>query len=126
MVWLLFAMLVVYSLFFAWRANLDVGRPLLLGVVSYSFFNLPSKENPYRKLGCLCVLRFPGFLQVERFWLQSDAVVCVLAGLGLSRIHGELEKRLGHGEAWKTAGWVLTVALLASMAHTNHRCSVAQ
>uniref|UniRef100_H3DJ23 Transmembrane protein 260 n=1 Tax=Tetraodon nigroviridis TaxID=99883 RepID=H3DJ23_TETNG len=89
-VWLFSAMLVVYSLFFAWRANLDVSRPLLLGVV-------------------------------ERFWLQSDAVVCVLAGLGLSWTHGELEKRLGHGEAWRTAGWVLTMALLARTAHTNHR-----
>lgn len=35
MSWLLAAMLVVYSLFFAWRANLDISRPLLLGVVSY-------------------------------------------------------------------------------------------
>lgn len=35
MSWLLTTMLVVYSLFFAWRANLDIGRPLLLGVVSY-------------------------------------------------------------------------------------------
>lgn len=31
-------MLVVYSLFFAWRANLDISRPLLLGVVSYKTF----------------------------------------------------------------------------------------
>ncbi|XP_026158954.1 transmembrane protein 260 isoform X2 [Mastacembelus armatus] len=88
--WLLTAMLVVYSLFFAWRANLDISRPLLLGVV-------------------------------ERFWLQSDAAVCVLAGLGLSRTHTELEKRLGHGGLWKAAGWVLTIALLAHMVHTNHR-----
>lgn len=36
MSWLLTVMLVVYSLFFAWRANLDISRPLLLGVVSYS------------------------------------------------------------------------------------------
>ncbi|XP_069571025.1 protein O-mannosyl-transferase TMEM260 [Brachyistius frenatus] len=88
--WLLTAMLVVYSLFFAWRANLDISRPLLLGVV-------------------------------ERFWLQSDAAVCVLAGLGLSRTHAELERRLGRGGLWKTTGWVLTVALLAHMVHTNHR-----
>lgn len=27
-------MLLLYSLFFAWRANLDISRPLLLGVVS--------------------------------------------------------------------------------------------
>uniref|UniRef100_A0A8C5ENG6 Transmembrane protein 260 n=1 Tax=Gouania willdenowi TaxID=441366 RepID=A0A8C5ENG6_GOUWI len=88
--WLFTAMLVVYSLFFAWRANLDISRPLLLGVV-------------------------------ERFWLQSDAAVCVLAGLGLSRTHTELERRLGLGGLWKTTGWVLTVALLAHMVHTNQR-----
>ncbi|XP_034531012.1 transmembrane protein 260 [Notolabrus celidotus] len=89
-VWLLTAMLVLYSLFFAWRANLDISRPLLLGVV-------------------------------ERFWLQSDAAVCVLAGLGLSRTHTELERRLGCGGLWKTTGWVLTLGLLAHMVHTNHR-----
>ncbi|XP_028251319.1 transmembrane protein 260 [Parambassis ranga] len=88
--WLWTAMLVVYSLFFAWRANLDISRPLLLGVV-------------------------------ERFWLQSDAAVCVLAGLGLSLTHTVLERRMGHGGVWKTTGWVLTVALLAHMVHTNHR-----
>uniref|UniRef100_A0A8D3CJ83 Transmembrane protein 260 n=1 Tax=Scophthalmus maximus TaxID=52904 RepID=A0A8D3CJ83_SCOMX len=88
--WLLTAMLVVYSLFFAWRANLDISRPLLLGVV-------------------------------ERFWLQSDAAVCVLAGLGLRQTHTELERRLGFGRVWKTTSWVLTVALLAQMMHTNHR-----
>uniref|UniRef100_A0A7N6BQM1 Transmembrane protein 260 n=1 Tax=Anabas testudineus TaxID=64144 RepID=A0A7N6BQM1_ANATE len=88
--WLLTFMLVIYSLFFAWRANLDISRPLLLGVV-------------------------------ERFWLQSDAAVCVLAGLGLSRTHAELERRLGNGGVWKTTGWVLTIALLAHMVHTNHR-----
>ncbi|CAG5866391.1 unnamed protein product [Menidia menidia] len=88
--WLLTAMLLVYSLFFAWRANLDISRPLLLGVV-------------------------------ERFWLQSDAAVCVLAGLGLSRTHTELERRLGYGGVWKTTGWAFTVALLAHMVHTNHR-----
>ncbi|XP_040056107.2 LOW QUALITY PROTEIN: transmembrane protein 260 [Gasterosteus aculeatus] len=84
------AMLLVYSLFFAWRANLDISRPLLLGVV-------------------------------ERFWLQSDAAVCVLAGLGLSRTHTALQRWLGRGGLWKTSGWVLTVALLAHMVHTNHR-----
>ncbi|XP_076733398.1 transmembrane protein 260 isoform X1 [Maylandia zebra] len=88
--WLLTVMLVVYSLFFAWRANLDISRPLLLGVV-------------------------------ERFWLQSDAAVCVLAGLGLSWTLAGLERRLGYGGLWKTTGWVFTAALLAHMVHTNHR-----
>ena len=61
------------------------------------------------------------FLQVERFWLQGDAAVCVLAGVGLSRTLSELEKRLGRGEMWKTTGWALTIALLAHMVHTNHK-----
>nr|XP_029543993.1 transmembrane protein 260 [Oncorhynchus nerka] len=88
--WLLTAMLLLYSLFFAWRANLDISRPLLLGVV-------------------------------ERFWLQSDAVVCVLAGLGLSWTHTGLERRLGHGGLWRAGGWLFTVGVLAHMVHSNHR-----
>uniref|UniRef100_A0A4W5KEJ9 Transmembrane protein 260 n=1 Tax=Hucho hucho TaxID=62062 RepID=A0A4W5KEJ9_9TELE len=88
--WLLMAMLLLYSLFFAWRANLDISRPLLLGVV-------------------------------ERFWLQSDAVVCVLAGLGLSWTHTGLERRLGHGGLWRAGGWLFTVGVLAHMVHSNHR-----
>ncbi|XP_012707852.2 transmembrane protein 260 isoform X1 [Fundulus heteroclitus] len=88
--WLLTAMLLVYSLFFAWRANLDISRPLLLGVV-------------------------------ERFWLQSDAAVCVLAGLGLSHAHSKLERWHGLRGLWKTAAWVFTLALLGQTCHTNHR-----
>lgn len=84
------AMLLVYSLFFVWRANLDIGRPLLLGVV-------------------------------ERFWLQSDAAVCVLAGLGLSRICSILERKLGSGASWKITGWLLTLTLLVHTVHTNHK-----
>nr|XP_024003035.1 transmembrane protein 260 [Salvelinus alpinus] len=88
--WLLTTMLLLYSLFFAWRANLDISRPLLLGVV-------------------------------ERFWLQSDAVVCVMAGLGLSWTHTGLERRLGHGGLWRAGGWLFTVGVLAHMVHSNHR-----
>lgn len=125
MAWLLSAMLLLYSLFFAWRANLDVSRPLLLGVVSLeSRFSILIQTRS--AAGSCVVLRTLDFLQVERFWLQSDAIVCVLAGLGLSRTHRELEERLGRGELWKTAGWVLTGALLAHMVHTNHRCGVSQ
>ncbi|NWY45746.1 TM260 protein, partial [Sylvia atricapilla] len=54
-IWLFTGMLCLYSLFFAWRANLDITKPLFLGVV-------------------------------ERFWLQSSAVVAVLAGLGLATL----------------------------------------
>ncbi|KAM9787559.1 protein O-mannosyl-transferase TMEM260 isoform X1 [Syngnathus typhle] len=88
--WLLVSMLLIYSLFFAWRANLDISRPLLFGVV-------------------------------ERFWIQGDAVVCVLAGLGSSLTLTRLERWLGHGGFWKTTAWLLTMALLGDMMHTNHR-----
>uniref|UniRef100_A0A3B4AA57 Uncharacterized protein n=1 Tax=Periophthalmus magnuspinnatus TaxID=409849 RepID=A0A3B4AA57_9GOBI len=80
---LVISMLLVYSLFFAWRANLDIGRPLLLGVV-------------------------------ERFWLQSDAAVCVLAGLGLNRTCSILERKLDCGALWKITGWLLTITLVGN------------
>ncbi|CAL8272712.1 unnamed protein product [Merluccius merluccius] len=93
---LLTAMLLLYSLFFAWRANLDISRPLMLGVV-------------------------------ERFWLQSDAVMCVLAGIGLGGRYTGLMSRLGHRWLWRTSGWVITVALLAYMASSNYReCDQSQ
>lgn len=66
------------------------------------------------------------FLQVERFWLQSDVLVCVLAGVGLSQTHRELERRLGRGEMWKATSWVFTMALLAHMVQNNHRCAHLQ
>lgn len=93
---LLTAMLLLYSLFFAWRANLDISSPLLLGVV-------------------------------ERFWLQSDAVVCVLAGVGLGGPNGGLMRKLGHNGLWRTSGWVVTVAMLAYMANSNYsECDQSQ
>lgn len=63
LIWLFTGMLVIYSLFFAWRANLDITKPLLLGVV-------------------------------ERFWMQSNAVVSVLAGVGLASLASLSEKVL--------------------------------
>jgi hypothetical protein len=35
-VWLFTGMLCLYSLFFAWRANLDISKPLFMGVVSFN------------------------------------------------------------------------------------------
>lgn len=35
LVWLFTGMFCIYSLFFAWRANLDISKPLFMGVVSY-------------------------------------------------------------------------------------------
>lgn len=136
--WLLAAMLLVYSVFFAWRANLDISRPLLLGVVScetsvvlWCLFSTVLQQYCVYLVWVLCdismflcvCLCLNINLEVERFWIQSDAVVCVLAGLGLTTTHAELERRLGFGGVWKTTGWALTVALLAQMVRTNHRWS---
>lgn len=89
-VWLILIMVSIYSMFFAWRANLDIEKPLLLGVV-------------------------------ERFWLQADAGVCVLAGLGLSWTLCWLNRRLGWGAVWSTAAWILTAGLISHMISLNHR-----
>ncbi|MGH0163966.1 UNVERIFIED_CONTAM: hypothetical protein FKN15_063681 [Acipenser sinensis] len=78
LVWLFAAMVTLYSLFFAWRANLDISKPLFLRVV-------------------------------ERFWVQGDAVLCVLAGLGLSSLCCELDRRLGRGGVWRAVGWIFTI-----------------
>ena len=66
-------------------------------------------------------MRVFGPLQVERFWLQSDAIAAVLAGLVLGGPKGGLMKRLGHRELWRTSGWVFTIWVLAYMARSNYR-----
>ncbi|XP_016053655.1 PREDICTED: transmembrane protein 260 isoform X4 [Miniopterus natalensis] len=63
LVWLFTGMFCIYSLFFAWRANLDISKPLFMGVV-------------------------------ERFWVQSNAVVAVLAGVGLAALVSESNRVL--------------------------------
>ncbi|KAM5273275.1 protein O-mannosyl-transferase TMEM260 [Ctenodactylus gundi] len=63
LVWLFTGMFCIYSLFFAWRANLDIEKPLFMGVV-------------------------------ERFWMQSNAVVAVLAGIGLAALASETSRVL--------------------------------
>ncbi|NXC01210.1 TM260 protein, partial [Orthonyx spaldingii] len=89
-IWLFTGMLCLYSLFFAWRANLDVTKPLFLGVV-------------------------------ERFWLQSSAVVAVLAGLGLATLAS-----LGRGTVLEGTRllpcleWLPALALVASQLWANY------
>ncbi|XP_059706557.1 protein O-mannosyl-transferase TMEM260 isoform X1 [Haemorhous mexicanus] len=89
-IWLFTGMLCLYSLFFAWRANLDITKPLFLGVV-------------------------------ERFWLQSSAVVAVLAGLGLATL-----ARLGRGTVLQGTWllpcleWLPALALVASQLWANY------
>uniref|UniRef100_A0A8C1BCL1 Transmembrane protein 260 n=2 Tax=Cyprinus carpio TaxID=7962 RepID=A0A8C1BCL1_CYPCA len=87
-VWLIVTMVSIYSVFFAWRANLNIENPLLLGV--------------------------------ECFWLQADAGVCVLAGLGLIWAVCWLNGRLGWGTLWNTGAWILTAGLI------THRISLNQ
>ncbi|KAJ7990719.1 hypothetical protein DPEC_G00289830 [Dallia pectoralis] len=87
--WLLTTMMLLYSVFFAWRANLDISKALLLGVV-------------------------------ERFWLQSDAVLYLLAGLGLSWTHTGLDTWLGRRGLWRAGGWIFTVGMLTHMVHSNY------
>ncbi|XP_076833837.1 transmembrane protein 260 isoform X4 [Brachyhypopomus gauderio] len=90
LVWLIAVMVSVYSVFFAWRANLDIETPLLLGVV-------------------------------ERFWLQADAGLCVLAGVGLGWSVRWFRRRLGGSGVWTGAAWLLTAGLLSRMIHASHR-----
>ncbi|XP_076464917.1 protein O-mannosyl-transferase TMEM260-like [Babylonia areolata] len=50
-----------YTIFFAWRANLDIEKPLFRGVV-------------------------------ERFWLQSDLIVVVMASVAFSDVMGVIQR----------------------------------
>ncbi|XP_071413372.1 protein O-mannosyl-transferase TMEM260 isoform X3 [Pithys albifrons albifrons] len=88
-IWLFTAMLCLYSLFFAWRANLDITKPLFLGVV-------------------------------ERFWLQSSAVVAVLAGLGLATLTSIGNTVLEGSRLLPWLEWLCALALVASQVWTNY------
>ncbi|XP_053924451.1 transmembrane protein 260 isoform X2 [Cuculus canorus] len=82
-------MLCVYSTFFAWRANLDITKPLFLGVV-------------------------------ERFWLQSNAVVAVLAGLGLAMLTSVGSTMLEGSRVLPWLEWLSALALVASQVWANY------
>ncbi|XP_067860542.1 protein O-mannosyl-transferase TMEM260 [Heptranchias perlo] len=88
--WLFAMMLCCYSLFFSWRANLDITKPLFVGVV-------------------------------ERFWLQSNLVVCVLAGCGLASVSSMLRRILGNNVLWHWAEWLTAIFLIAFQIHLNYR-----
>ncbi|NWR56630.1 TM260 protein, partial [Bucorvus abyssinicus] len=88
-IWLFAGMLCLYSLFFAWRANLDVTKPLFLGVV-------------------------------ERFWLQSSAVVAVLAGLGLAALASVRSAVLESSRVLPWLEWLSALALVASQVWANY------
>lgn len=66
---------------------------------------------------------FLGFsLQVERFWLQSSAVVAVLAGLGLATLASLGRSSVLEG-TWllPCLEWLPALALVASQFWANYR-----
>ncbi|XP_067913913.1 protein O-mannosyl-transferase TMEM260 [Heterodontus francisci] len=88
--WLFTVMLCSYSLFFSWRANLDITKPLFIGVI-------------------------------ERFWLQSNLVVCVLAGCGLVSLSSVLRRVMGNNAFWHWAEQLSVILLIAFQIHLNYR-----
>ncbi|KAG8449420.1 hypothetical protein GDO86_016172 [Hymenochirus boettgeri] len=83
------SMLLCYSVFFAWRANLDIANPLFLGVV-------------------------------ERFWMQSNIVVCLLAGLGLAFLTSSLKRIMSRNDIPECMGWVFTLVIVANQIRANY------
>ncbi|XP_049626200.1 transmembrane protein 260 [Suncus etruscus] len=88
LVWLFTGMLCIYSLFFAWRANLDISKPLFMGVV-------------------------------ERFWMQSNAVVAVLAGIGLSALVSECHRMLNVGRL-QCLEWISATLFVTYQIYSNY------
>ncbi|CAH6779146.1 Tmem260 [Phodopus roborovskii] len=88
LIWLFTAMLCIYSLFFAWRANLDISKPLFMGVV-------------------------------ERFWMQSNAVVAVLAGLGLATLVSETNRVLNRNGV-QCLEWLSAALFVAYQIYSNY------
>ncbi|XP_044925762.1 transmembrane protein 260 isoform X2 [Mustela putorius furo] len=87
LVWLFTGMFCIYSLFFAWRANLDISKPLFMGVV-------------------------------ERFWMQSNAVVAVLAGLGLAALASE-SNRVLNVRALQCLEWLSAALFIIYQIYSN-------
>ncbi|XP_023371635.1 transmembrane protein 260 isoform X2 [Otolemur garnettii] len=88
LIWLFTGMFCIYSLFFAWRANLDISNPLFMGVV-------------------------------ERFWMQSNAVVAVLAGVGLAALVSE-SGRVLNSSALPCLEWLSAALFVAHQIYSNY------
>nr|KAF6394040.1 transmembrane protein 260 [Pipistrellus kuhlii] len=89
LVWLFTGMFCIYSLFFAWRANLDISKPLFMGVV-------------------------------ERFWMQSNAVVAVLAGIGLATLVSESNRAL-NTKGLQYLEWLSAALFVTYQIYSNYR-----
>ncbi|XP_030786408.1 transmembrane protein 260 isoform X2 [Rhinopithecus roxellana] len=88
LVWLFTGMFCIYSLFFAWRANLDISKPLFMGVV-------------------------------ERFWMQSNAVVAVLAGIGLTAVVSETNRVL-NSNGLQCLEWLSATLFVVYQIYSNY------
>nr|XP_005561395.1 PREDICTED: transmembrane protein 260 isoform X2 [Macaca fascicularis] len=88
LVWLFTGMFCIYSLFFAWRANLDISKPLFMGVV-------------------------------ERFWMQSNAVVAVLAGIGLAAVVSETNRVL-NSNGLQCLEWLSATLFVVYQVYSNY------
>ncbi|XP_058018977.1 transmembrane protein 260 isoform X3 [Ahaetulla prasina] len=89
LIWLFTSILLTYSFFFAWRANLDISKPLFKGVV-------------------------------ERFWMQSNAVIVVLAGFGFSLLFFLGETFLGSSRMIYSLEWLLAAVLVTAQIYSNY------
>ncbi|XP_026525992.1 transmembrane protein 260 isoform X1 [Notechis scutatus] len=89
LIWLFTSMLLTYSFFFAWRANLDISKPLFKGVV-------------------------------ERFWMQSNAVIVVLAGFGFSLLFFLGEIFIGNSRMIYSLEWLLAAVLVTAQIYSNY------
>ncbi|XP_063501617.1 protein O-mannosyl-transferase TMEM260 isoform X5 [Symphalangus syndactylus] len=88
LIWLFTGMFCIYSLFFAWRANLDISKPLFMGVV-------------------------------ERFWMQSNAVVAVLAGIGLAAVVSETNRVL-NSNGLQCLEWLSATLFVVYQIYSNY------
>ncbi|XP_029140430.1 transmembrane protein 260, partial [Protobothrops mucrosquamatus] len=89
LIWLFASMLLTYSFFFAWRANLDISKPLFKGVV-------------------------------ERFWMQSNAVIVVLAGFGFSLLFFLGEIFVGNSRRIYHLEWLLAAVFVTAQIYSNY------
>ncbi|KAM6462537.1 protein O-mannosyl-transferase TMEM260 isoform 2-T2 [Liasis olivaceus] len=89
LIWLFTSMFLTYSLFFAWRANLDISKPLFKGVV-------------------------------ERFWMQSNAALVVLAGFGFSLLFCLGEIFVGNSRMIHRLEWLVAAACVTAQIYSNY------
>lgn len=58
--------------------------------------------------------------QVERFWMQSNAVVAVLAGIGLAALVSEMNRVL-HSNGLQCLEWLSAALFVVYQIYSNYR-----